>query len=268
MKRLSQFEAAHGESARLGAELRDARMALGLSIEDLAQSLRIRRVYLAALEEGRVRDLPAPAHAVGFVRPYARSLGLDENDVVRRFREASGPNVARKTDLIFPEAVPDRGVPAGAVILVGVVLALGAYVGWYQWSGSGTRTVDAVPLPPPAIEQALREGSPPEAAPQPPSAPNPTNANAAPVPVVPARPGTPPRGPPPPPPPAPPPPTPTPPRPRGVPPGRGPPGGGPPPPPAATPAPPPATAESRILLRAKSEVWIQVRERQGGLVLV
>ncbi len=44
MKRLSQFESASAESARLGVELREARLALGLSIEDLAQSLRIRRV--------------------------------------------------------------------------------------------------------------------------------------------------------------------------------------------------------------------------------
>src|SRR3954464_10145030 len=89
--------AAGGEPGRLGAELRDARVALGLSIEDLAQSLRIRRVYLVALEEGRVRDLPAPAYAVGFVRTYARALGLEEAEVVRRFREASGPAVSRKT---------------------------------------------------------------------------------------------------------------------------------------------------------------------------
>ncbi|MFC7477857.1 helix-turn-helix domain-containing protein [Dankookia sp. GCM10030260] len=238
MKRLSQFEAGNGEPARLGAELRDARLALGLSIEDLAQSLRIRRVYLAALEEGRVRDLPAPAYAVGFVRTYARSLGLDEAEVVRRFREASGPTVARKTDLVFPEPVPDRGVPAGAVVLVGVVLAVGAYIGWYQWSGSGSRTVDAVPPLPPAIESALREGSPPETAPEhePPAATvNPTLAYAAPVPAKPAPVATVPAA-----------------------------------PPGAAPAPPPpVAAEGRILLRARAaEVWIQVRERQGGPVLV
>ncbi|MBK1660723.1 hypothetical protein CKO45_21100, partial [Paracraurococcus ruber] len=116
----------------------------------MAQALRIRRVYLSALEDGRIRDLPAPAYAVGFVRTYARALGLDADEMVRRFREASGPTVARKTDLVFPEPVPDRGVPAGAVILGGVVLAIGAYVGWYQWSGSGNRVVDAVPPPPPA----------------------------------------------------------------------------------------------------------------------
>ncbi|TDG27158.1 helix-turn-helix domain-containing protein, partial [Paracraurococcus ruber] len=183
MKRLSSHEISNAEPARLGAELRDARVSLGLTIEDVAQALRIRRVYLSALEDGRIRDLPAPAYAVGFVRTYARALGLDADEMVRRFREASGPTVARKTDLVFPEPVPDRGVPAGAVILGGVVLAIGAYVGWYQWSGSGNRVVDAVPPPPPAIELALREGSPPEApavAPSAPQAPSPTSAAAAP----------------------------------------------------------------------------------------
>ncbi|MDO9710728.1 helix-turn-helix domain-containing protein [Paracraurococcus lichenis] len=247
MKRLSPSETAGGEPVRLGAELRDARLALGLSIEDLAQSLRIRRVYLAALEDGRARDLPAPAYAVGFVRSYARALGLDENEVVRRFREASGQITARKTDLIFPEPVPDRGVPAGAVILVGAVLAIGAYVGWYQWSASGPRTVDAVPPPPPAIEQALREGSPPEAPPEPPPPafapppPSPTSASAAQP--VPARPQ----------------------------------GAGPAvapalvlaPPAVAPPASPPAPnpAEGRVLLRARAEAWIQVRERSGPVLV-
>jgi cytoskeleton protein RodZ len=251
MKRLSRSEAASAEPARLGAELRDARLALGLSIEDLSQALRIRRVYLAALEEGRVRDLPAPAYAVGFVRSYARSLGLDENEVARRFREASGPHVGRKTDLVFPEPVPDRGVPAGAVMLVGAVLALGAYIGWYQWSGSGSRTVDAVPLPPPAIEQALREGSPPEAEPESPlpAAPNPTAAAAAPS-TSPARPAISAPG------------QPMAPTAAPVPMAAS---------PVVMPSPVPAPArpeEGRVLLRAKAEVWIQVRERQGGPVLV
>ena len=100
-----------------------------------------------------MRELPAPAYAVGFVRSYARALASTA-DMVRRFREASGPVVQRKTDLIFPEAVPERGVPAGAVMLVGVLLAAGAYIGWYQWSGSGNRSVDAVPPLPPRLEQA------------------------------------------------------------------------------------------------------------------
>ncbi|MBX6747575.1 MAG: helix-turn-helix domain-containing protein, partial [Acetobacteraceae bacterium] len=112
MNRLTRPDAAAaGEAARLGEELRDARLALGLSVEDIAASLRIRRGYLVALEEGRLRDLPALAYALGFVRSYARALGLDEDEMVRRFREVSGPAVQRKTDLVFPEPVPERGVP-------------------------------------------------------------------------------------------------------------------------------------------------------------
>ncbi len=224
MKRPFRPEPSAGEAARLGEELRDARFALGFSIEDIAASLRIRRPCLVALEEGRVRDLPAPAYAVGFVRTYARALGLDEDEVVRRFREASGPVVQRKTDLVFPEPVPERGLPAGAVILVGAMLAVGAYAGWYQWSGSGDRTVDAVAPVPARIEQAARLEPAPAATPSPPPAASPVNAQAAPAPPL----------------------------------------------ATAPPAPPPvATAtEGRIVLRARADAWIQLRDRGTGTVIL
>lgn len=224
MKRLPRPEPSAAEAARLGEELRDARVALGLSLEDIAASLRIRRPYLVALEEGRVRDLPAPAYAVGFVRTYARALGLDEDEVVRRFREASGPVVQRKTDLVFPEPVPERGLPAGAVILVGAMLAVGAYAGWYQWSGSGDRTVDAVAPVPARIEQAARLEPAPAATPSPPPAASPVNAQAAPAPPLATA------------------------------------------PPAPLPA---ATAtEGRIVLRARADAWIQLRDRGTGTVIL
>nr|WP_280864291.1 helix-turn-helix domain-containing protein [Falsiroseomonas frigidaquae] len=138
--------------------MRDSRLSLGLSVEEMAQRLRIRRPYLEALEEGRVRDLPGPAYAVGFVRAYAVALGLDADEMVRRFRDLSGAAVNRKTNLVFPEPVPERGVPAGAVVVVGAVLAIGAYVAWYNISGSGNRTVDVVPPVPQRLEAAAEQG--------------------------------------------------------------------------------------------------------------
>lgn len=146
------------EASRVGDELRDARVALGLSIEEMASQLRIRRPYLEALEEGRVHDLPGAAYAVGFVRAYSTALGLDADDMVRRFRDLSGAAVARKTKLVFPEPVPERGMPAGAVVAVGAVIAIGAYVAWYNWSGAGNRTVDIVPPVPPRLEAAVEQG--------------------------------------------------------------------------------------------------------------
>ncbi len=146
------------EAARVGEELRDSRLALGLSVEEMAQRLRIRRPYLEALEEGRIADLPGPAYAVGFVRAYSVALGLDADEMVRRFRDLSGAAVNRKTNLVFPEPVPERGMPAGAVVVVGAVLAIGAYVAWYNISGTGNRTVDMVPPVPQRLEAAAEQG--------------------------------------------------------------------------------------------------------------
>ncbi|WP_270935191.1 helix-turn-helix domain-containing protein [Falsiroseomonas oryzae] len=154
---MRQSEAGGAEAARIGDALREARQALGHSVEEMAAALRIRRPYLEALEEGRLRDLPGLAYAVGFVRSYATALGLDADDMVRRFREASG-TVTAKPKLVFPEPVPERGMPAGAVVATGAVVAICAYVAWFNWSGSGTRTVDVVPPVPARLETAAEQG--------------------------------------------------------------------------------------------------------------
>ena len=160
MKRFTRPEVpASAEAARAGEELRDAREASGLSIQDMSQALRIRRVYLVALEEGRMRDLPSPAYAWGFVRNYSNALGLDADEMVRRFRDSAGPAAPRRHDLIFPEPVPERGMPTGILVLVGAVLAIGAYIGWSNWSSPSNRTVDAIPAVPPRLERAAREGT-------------------------------------------------------------------------------------------------------------
>jgi cytoskeleton protein RodZ len=155
MKRSARTENTVQEAARVGEELREARIALGVSIEDAATQLRINKRYLQALEEGRIKDLPGAAYAVGFVRSYATALGLDADDAVRRFRDMSGTAVTKSGDLVFPEPVPRRGIPTGVLAALGLALAMGGYIAWYQWSGRGERVVDAVPPLPPRLERAV-----------------------------------------------------------------------------------------------------------------
>lgn len=161
-------------AARVGAELRTARQRLGWTLPDVAAGLRIRLVYLEAIEDGHLSELPGNAYAMGFVRTYASSLGLDPDEVARRFR-AEAREVTQKTRLSFPAPVPQRGVPAGAVILLGVLILAGAYVGWYRYTGHDetrlTQTASAVPdrfadkVPPPQNQSpqvsSLLASSPP-----------------------------------------------------------------------------------------------------------
>lgn len=69
----------------LGDELRGARASLGLSLRDASHALRIRPEYLEAIERCDVSALPEPTFALGFIRSYARYLGMDADDVLARF---------------------------------------------------------------------------------------------------------------------------------------------------------------------------------------
>ena len=184
-------------AARVGAELRAARQRLGWTLPDVASGLRIRLPYLEAIEDGRLSALPGNAYAMGFVRTYANALGLEPDEFCRRFRAEAG-EVNAKTELTFPAPVPQRGVPAGAVILLGLLIAAGAYVAWYRYSGNEVRVAQVVAPPPdrlatmvpqtqsPQVASILPSAPPPSASanPAPPPAPAPVVPVPAPVPVA------------------------------------------------------------------------------------
>lgn len=71
-----------GDDVDLGDLLREARTSRGLTLAEVERDTRISRSYLEALEGGRYEVLPAPVYARGFVRSYARYLGLDEQEAV------------------------------------------------------------------------------------------------------------------------------------------------------------------------------------------
>src|SRR5687767_6003841 len=59
------------------SELRHARERLGLSLRDIADRTKIRTTILGAIENNEVDHLPPPIFTRGFVRAYAREVGLD-----------------------------------------------------------------------------------------------------------------------------------------------------------------------------------------------
>ena len=68
---------------RTGEVLRQTRIERGITLYDVEQDIRINRAYLAALEEAKFELLPAPVYARGFMRSYARYLGLDPDEALR-----------------------------------------------------------------------------------------------------------------------------------------------------------------------------------------
>ena len=67
-----------------GEWLRAARARRNIGIDEVARDTRINQSYLEAIEGGHFEELPAPVYARGFVRMYARYLGLDPELAVAR----------------------------------------------------------------------------------------------------------------------------------------------------------------------------------------
>ena len=114
----------------VGLMLRETRERYGLTLRDVGNALRIRVVYLHALEEGRFADLPGRPYVIGFLRSYAEYFGLDGDEVVRRYREERA-DVGRPSALVFPEPPPDSKVPVTAMLAILVAVSIVGYGVWH-----------------------------------------------------------------------------------------------------------------------------------------
>ena len=74
----------------VGEFFRQVRETKGLTVDEVSSKTRIRSDFVKALEDGNFSKLPDQVFARGFVRSYARSLGLDEEDAIQRFTKSAG----------------------------------------------------------------------------------------------------------------------------------------------------------------------------------
>ncbi|MFO1140925.1 MAG: DUF4115 domain-containing protein [Amaricoccus sp.] len=75
---------------RLGDELRGERATLGKTLLDIQRDLRIKAAYIAAIEDAKPDVFPNPSFIAGYVRSYARYLGMNPDEVFHRFCLESG----------------------------------------------------------------------------------------------------------------------------------------------------------------------------------
>ena len=146
----------------LGEEFRSAREARGLSLSDVAERLHIRSVYLAAIEDEDWHVIGAPVYVRGFMRTYARFLGLDPETAVQRFSQSVPPgtpaaSTPRPAATTVEKRSGDRTSPSLAAILA-IVVAVAAvvFVGYefYQYKAGTPGMPVAVGTGAAALRQA------------------------------------------------------------------------------------------------------------------
>jgi cytoskeleton protein RodZ len=89
----------------VGAALRSAREERRLSLNHLADATKISVAVLTAIEGNDIDKLPGGIFTRGFLRAYAREVGLDPDDIVRRYLD----QFKRRADVLdAPPGVADH----------------------------------------------------------------------------------------------------------------------------------------------------------------
>ena len=115
---------------QIGADLNSARLERGIQINELSQLLRISKTYLKDIEAGDFEALPGPTYVAGYLRSFAREVGLDAAVLQQRYRALLGQGEDRPA-YSFP-VDHQRPQRSGAMMASFIVIfAVAGYGGWY-----------------------------------------------------------------------------------------------------------------------------------------
>ena len=89
-----------GRPASLGQTLQFKREKKKLSLQDVADKLCIKAIYLQALENGHYYAFPSRVYGIGFLRSYAKFLGLDADALVSQFNQETADLKEEPMDML------------------------------------------------------------------------------------------------------------------------------------------------------------------------
>jgi len=128
----------------IGAMLREERERQGLSLDVVSDKIKITRTCLTAIEDGNERALPHPVYAKGFIKNYARLLGVDHEDFTRGLTEIYKIDEPQLQEIPVVRDIPDDDCggavgsgshfPVRAVVVALAGLLVLAGLGWYLYA--------------------------------------------------------------------------------------------------------------------------------------
>lgn len=117
-------------SLTLGEKLKQAREAKGATISEVAEQTRISALYLESIENNDYRGLPGGIFNKGFVKSYAKFVGLNEQDALQdyiRLISDQGEINVEETKTYRPEVLTDdrnTGSMIPTIIFAAIILGL------------------------------------------------------------------------------------------------------------------------------------------------
>lgn len=86
----------------IGARLKEARIAKGLTLEDLQDSTKIQQRYLSAIEKEEFNVIPGAFYVRVFIKQYAEAVDLDAEEILSHYKEEYESAVQEEQEKAVP----------------------------------------------------------------------------------------------------------------------------------------------------------------------
>ena len=145
---MSEESAINQAAQELGALLKTKRTEKNIAIGEVAERLKFSAKQIESLESGDYKGLPEPIFVKGFIKTYARFLGLDADQITALLNEAfpsqvtavtSTPAAESQNGLNFQDQKKSKSFPKWLPLLVVAAAVVGAVYLWQSKSSEQTR---------------------------------------------------------------------------------------------------------------------------------
>jgi cytoskeleton protein RodZ len=125
------------ESLGFSNILRKAREQKGMSLADVGAELHLHESVIYAIENNNLDKLPEPAYVCGYIRNYARFMGIDPVPLVNNFKETSKiePKLNSVTSVSRKLERKEEKRSVFFLLFLVILLFLGGFFGWQLWQG-------------------------------------------------------------------------------------------------------------------------------------
>jgi len=143
-----------------GSCLRDARLALGLSIADVAQSIKFSQRQIETIERDDFDKLPGATFVRGFIRSYAKLLRLDEQSLLAMLDRQTPHadvqiNLPEDTGAALPQPGEQRSYFPYLILLVTLAVLAIALFTFFDWPNKSTKPAPANSTATPTLRPPL-----------------------------------------------------------------------------------------------------------------
>lgn len=117
---------------RVGTMLKEMRQEKGIKLSDVAKHLCIRKSYLDAIENNDPSGIPPFPYGTGFIRSYAKFLGLNSENIVDLYKEENKRTDGQDMKVLEPQT--EANFPKVQYLIISVIALVLLYIGWFLFN--------------------------------------------------------------------------------------------------------------------------------------